>query len=96
MEGIPYGAYVVEVDTPMLATRPVEITVDKPEQYCTLSFSFSAPIDDLEQPVPLSIKGKLKSTAVRTRRVWIKVVGVYSNSTIETQSDDEVISIYRA
>lgn len=84
IEGIPFGKYQLDVESPMLRTRPVELVVDRETMWATLAFPFTEPVQRwVAKPAPV-LKGILESTG----RGWIKLVGVYSSTVIETEADE--------
>ncbi len=99
IEKIPYGLYRFDVETPVLATRPVEIRISQPVQWVTLTFPWDPPVDRIV-PNGTRIGGAaaftdrttIKGTVCPVRTAggtWVKLVGVYSEYSKETACDSQ-------
>ncbi len=87
IERLPFGKYTLDIQSPMLVTKPVDLTIDSETKWITITFPFEAPVDRwIEQPAP-----RLHGVAQRRGRgakAWIKVMGIYTRDMFETQADE--------
>jgi hypothetical protein len=86
IERVPFGKYTVTVEAPMLHTSPVLVVVDAETKWVTLTFPYQTVVGPYVEPKPVVLSGSIQAAARYDKPAWIKLVGVYSSVTLETQA----------
>jgi len=81
---IPYGTYELTIRGRGMATVRTRITVDAPRTWRTVGLTLEAPEYGAMEP---SMSGTVMFRNEPVPTAWIKVVGVYSDTMMETMAD---------